>query len=313
MTAIFNNEKIYGITFAPFAKRGTLTTKESKESLKAMKERTNCNCVLLAPAAVQANAYATTIDYKSEYTLSDEEITDTVNYAKELGLKVVLKPTLNCLDGTWRAHINFFDEDVPCEPKWCDWFEAYTDFQMHYAKLANDIKVDMFIPGCEMVMTDRRQDEWRCLISKLREVYSGPISYNCDKYQEHNVKWWDCVDAISSSGYYPIYDWEKQLDRIEKVVKEFNKPFFFAEAGCMSVKDSNLVPNNWETTGAYDGQGQANWYKEMFSKCKERDFVQGMILWSWDADLYDEDHIKDFKDYNIYLKEAESIVSNWME
>ena len=31
--------------------------------------------------------------------------------AQELGLLVALKPTVNCKNGTWRAHINFFDEE----------------------------------------------------------------------------------------------------------------------------------------------------------------------------------------------------------
>ena len=31
---------------------------------------------------------------------------------------------------------------------------------------------------------------------------------------------------ISSSGYYPIDQWEQELDRIERVVQKFKKPFF---------------------------------------------------------------------------------------
>ena len=44
--------------------------------------------------------------------------------------------------------------------------------------------------------------------------YYGLMSYNTDKYQEDHVSWWDCVDVISSSGYYPIDQWEQELDRI---------------------------------------------------------------------------------------------------
>ena len=67
--------------------------------------------------------------------------------------------------------------------------------------------------------------------------YHGLVSYNTDKYQEDHVSWWDCVDVISSSGYYPIDQWEQELDRIEKnCLKNYRKPFFFAEAGCMSRK-----------------------------------------------------------------------------
>ena len=43
--------------------------------------------------------------------------------------------------------------------------------------------------------------------------------------QEDHVSWWDCVDVISSSGYYPIDQWEQELDRIEKQVLKYKKPF----------------------------------------------------------------------------------------
>lgn len=56
--------------------------------------------------------------------------------------------------------------------------------------------------------------------------YHGLVSYNTDKYQEDHVSWWDCVDVISSSGYYPIDQWEQELDRIEKTVLKYRKPFF---------------------------------------------------------------------------------------
>ena len=89
------------------------------------------------------------------------------------------------------------------------------------------------------------------MIAAIRECYDGTVSYNTDKYQEDRVKWWDCVDVISSSGYYPIQDWEQELDRIEAVVKAYHKPFFFAEAGCMSRTGSKHVPNNWGIEGKF--------------------------------------------------------------
>lgn len=91
-------------------------------------------------------------------------------------------------------------------------------------------------------MTGHGAGEWRQTIAEIRRDFKGLVSYNTDKYQEHNVAWQDCVDVISSSGHYPIDDWERQLDRIEAVVAVFDKPFFFAEAGCMSVKGSKYVP-----------------------------------------------------------------------
>lgn len=301
---------INAITFSPFSAKGTLEGAEPRKSIDTAIEKLHINSILFAPEAVQKNAQSEDIDFSSGRTNSDKELIEIINYAHDKGLKVLLKPTLNCLDGTWRAHINFFDKDVPCEPKWGNWFKSYTAFQSHFAEIAQKTGCEMFLPGCEMVNTDRREGEWRKLIDDLRQVYSGPISYNCDKYQEDNVTWWDVVDYISSSGYYPINDWDNQLDRIEKVVKKFNKPFFFAECGCMSTEGSSMIPNDWGLPGGINLNEQAEWYKEMFDKCSKRDFVGGFALWSWTGKLYDEAYAKEERYYDIYLKPAMEVVAN---
>ena len=168
--------------------------------------------------------------------------------------------------------------------------------------------MDLFIAGCEMVQTERREAEWREVIAAIRRKYDGLVSYNTDKYQEHNVKWWDAVDVISSSGYYPINDWDNQLDRIEQVVKKFDKPFFFAEAGCMSVEGSNQVPNDWGVQGAYDEKGQADWFRTMFAACQKREWVGGFGIWEWAA--WHGNGTKPVKrnDYEVYGKEALEVI-----
>ncbi len=273
-----------------------------------MLENTGANFEIFVPTGYQENPQSETITYMSERNVSDEELISMIDYAHEKGVRVALKPTVNCLNGTWRAHINFFDEDVPCEPKWSNWFRSYTDYQCHYAKIAEAEGCEMFIAGCEMVQTERRESEWRKLITDIRMVYHGLVSYNTDKYQEHRVKWWDAVDVISSSGYYPIDDWENQLDRIEPVVKKFGKPFFFAECGCMATTGSSKIPNDWSVKGDVNVIEQADWYKAMFDACSKRDWVRGFCLWSWAGKIESpEDALKN-RFYEICNKPAEKCV-----
>ncbi|MBQ6696180.1 MAG: 1,4-beta-xylanase [Lachnospiraceae bacterium] len=302
-------EYIKGVTFAPFARCGAFEDKAAYQSLDNLVKRTNANFIILVPNGLQETPQSEEIDFSSEATMSDQELCEMIAYAKAKGLRVALKPTANCKNGTWRAHINFFDEDVPCEPKWSNWFRAYTEFQLHYAEIAQRTGCEMFIAGCEMVQTERREQEWRRLIAEIRGVYHGLVSYNTDKYQEHNVKWWDAVDVISSSGYYPIHDWENQLDRIEKVVKHFNKPFFFAEGGCMSTQGANLVPNDWSVRGPVDLEGQADWYRAMFTACAKRDWVQGFAIWDWAGKQYDLEQAQNQGGYDVYGKPAERVVA----
>lgn len=129
-------EYIKGFTFGWGAKRGDFNKEEARQSLKLMKERTASNYVIFALAATQETAFSTKVIYRGQHMVTDQELEEMIDYARTLDLKVMLKPTVNPADGIWRAHINFFDIDVPCEPKWSEWFRSYTDYQLHYARIA---------------------------------------------------------------------------------------------------------------------------------------------------------------------------------
>ena len=194
-----------------------------------------------------------------------------------------VEATVNCANGVWRARISFLTTMCPARPVG-RWFASYTAFQTHYAALAEAEGCGLFLTGCEMTMTEHREAEWRALIAAVRQQYHGPVSYNCDKYGEDHVNWWDAVDCIASSGYYPLKDWENQLDRIEAVSKKYKKPVLFSEAGCMNITGSSAVPNNWELKGTRNDLEQADWYSAMFSACAKRPWVMGFGVWDWPAD-----------------------------
>ncbi|CAH1202684.1 hypothetical protein PAECIP111893_01882 [Paenibacillus plantiphilus] len=302
---------IAGMTWGFMGVRGTWNNESASLSMERMAESTNSNWTAIAFSALQATAFSTEIPYWDEPTVTDDEVRWAIRKAKSLGLQVCLKPIVNCADGTWRAHINFFDKDVPCEPKWSQWFASYRAYILHFAKMAEETSCEMLCIGCEMVQTDRRETEWRQLIAEVRKVYSGLITYNCDKYQEDNVAWWDAVDIISSSGYYPIQDWDRQLNRIEDVVKQFDKPFFFMEAGCPSRTGSAAIPNDWMLQGEHNQTEQADFYRMMFAKCAEREWVRGFMLWDWPAIVYEREQAAHDDGYCVYGKEAEPVIAKF--
>lgn len=300
---------IRGMTWGFIGTRGEWATPAAADSLRLMTERLGTNTACIAFCGWQDTAFSTEVKFRDAPTVTDDEVVWAIREAKALGQRVILKPILNVTDGTWRAHINFFDVDVPCEPKWSDWFASYTEFIVHYAALAQAEGVEMFCIGCEMVQTDRRADEWRAVIAAVREVYSGTVTYNCDKYQETNVTWWDAVDVISSSGYYPQHDWDNQLDRIEAVVRREHKPFFFMEAGAMSTEGSQHLPNSWTLEGDVSQEAQRDWYEAMFAACDRRDWVGGWVLWDWKANLYAIEDAAADPEYALYGKLAEGTVA----
>ncbi|AOZ93123.1 glycoside hydrolase family 113 [Paenibacillus crassostreae] len=307
------NPFIGGMTWGFTGVRGTWNNPSAEHSMEEMVRTLSVNWTTIAFSALQETAHSTEILFEDEPTVTDTEVRWAIQKAQSLGLQVCLKPIVNCADGTWRAHINFFDIDVPCEPKWSEWFSSYTRFILHYAAIAEELGCEMFCVGCEMVQTDRRETQWRQLIHDVRQVYSGIVTYNCDKYQEDQVKWWDAVDMISSSGYYPINTWEEQLDRIEQVVQQYDKPFFFMEVGCPSRTGSQHLPNDWSLQGDPNEEEQAQFYRVMFDQCSKRDWVQGFMLWDWKANLYDPQDASSDDDYCPYGKKAEGIINRQYE
>ncbi|QNU26216.1 glycoside hydrolase family 113 [Geobacillus zalihae] len=287
---------------------------QAKREIDEMVKRCAINTVTFAFAARQEHCYSTYIDWKSGFMPNLNELSELIHYAKSKGLKTIVKPMVNVNDGYWRAYIRFFDEDVPCEPKWSDWFRHYYEYMLAYGQFCEQNGVDMLIIGCEMVGTDHREQEWRYLISQLRQVYGGALTYNCDKYQEHNVKWWDALDYISSSGYYPKGMIENELERIEQVVRHYGKPFFFAEAGCPAVVGASAVPNDWKIIdkGIPSEKEQADYYTEFLSICAKKEFISGFCFWDWPIKSpATKEEIEQPGQYSIKWKQAEQIVAHF--
>ena len=99
-------EYICGFTFAPFCGAGVLNSASAKRKLNRCR-RAGADFVIFAPNGVQKNAHSEEICYTSEATMTDEELVEMIAYAKELGLRVALKPTANCADGTWEGIYQF--------------------------------------------------------------------------------------------------------------------------------------------------------------------------------------------------------------
>lgn len=286
-------------------------SEETLASLRTLKESTAIDTVIIAFVALQEHPQSEVIDFIGEHMPTDEELEKIISYAKEIGLRVILKPMVNCRNGVWRAHINFFDLEVPCEPKWSNWFAAYQKYILHYAKIAEQTDCEMLVIGCELVQTERKENYWRSLVKEVRKMYSGLLTYNTDKYQETEVRWWDCLDVISSSGYYPIHQWNENLDRIERVVAHYKKPFFFAECGSPCRTGCSNIPNDWTYEGELNLEEQAVYYRIMFEACSNRAWVGGFSCWDWLSNYKDEPIIND--GYSVYGKPSCSVIHQFYE
>lgn len=301
---------LHAMSFAYGERRG-FSKKEAvwQHALREMLASTGCDTVVLTVAALQDHAYATDVQFDAPDVMSMEDVLTVSRFIKQLGLSLIIKAMVNCRDGYWRAYIRFFDTYVPTEPTWEQWFASYGKFVNALAETAQKAQADMFCAGCEMVGTDHREAEWRRLIQDVRARYHGAVTYNCDKYQEEHVRWWDAVDVISSSGYYAMDALEENLRRIRTVVEAENKPFMFMECGCPSREGSEYCPNDWRHAGGLDLAAQERWYGAFCQAVEQNPWVRGAAFWDWSATrLYSRESGAYDTGYSVYGKPAEAVL-----
>lgn len=195
--------------------------------------------------------------------VTDEELRTAIRNAHKLGLKVLLKPVLDVRTGQWRAEIKFNNAE-----DWEKWWANYKQFVLHYAKLADAEKVELFTLGGEMISTEKFEAHWRDLARQVRGVFKNPITYNANHGGLEKVRFWDAVDLISVSAYYPVgkgadstveemrASWRPLRTHMKAVSERYKKPVFFIELGMASVRGNSRRPAHWakEDSLPYDGE-----------------------------------------------------------
>ncbi len=268
----------------------------------------------------------------------DEGLVKTTEMARAEGIKTILKPHIWLRDeeGKWRGEIAMNTEE-----DWQMWFAQYEEFILHYARLAEESKMDMLCIGTELHQTCvQRENDWRALIGKIREVYKGPLTYAANfsgEYQE--VSFWDELDYIGVQAYFPLSSkespsiedlksgWSQPLKELQSFSNRYNKPILFTEIGYKSTKDSGKEPWTWpqrlpreERASIYSEEMQAQLYEAMMQEVMSAPFIAGIHLWKWYPNYQERiDRMKERSGNSTYYdidftpqgKQAERVMEKW--
>lgn len=225
-----------------------------------------------------------------EDTVSNDDLAHCINMAHALGMKAMLKPHVDPRSGEWRGDI------IPSE----EWFKSYKDYILRYAKLAESYNVEMYCIGTELpnASMKRWDSQWRDLARKVKEVYSGKITYcaNWDEYK--GVSFWDAMDFVGIDAYFPLTDsknpsrdeliaaWERYAQQIDEWRKEQNitQPLIFGEIGYSSADGTNKYP--WKVLSGLGGENedqmeQAECFDAMLTVMTKRPYFKGIYLWNY--------------------------------
>ncbi len=309
-----------GASIQPFSTTD-LGSDESKRSMDALKS-TGANYVTLIIPYYQNNRQSTAM-YPSWNTPTDTALITAIDYAHSIGLKVMLKPHLETDYIEWRGNIDPAPADRPA------WYESYGKMLEHYGKIAQDHGVEDFCIGTELLRmanpnynADNTQ-QWKNLISKVRAVYSGKVTYSANWYGELDEnQFWGDLDYIGVSAYYDLYhaqnssiaelekSWEGwRTGVIEPMQKKYNKDIVFTELGYRSIERSYRDPWDWSKDAAYSEQDQANAYEALFHYWDKYSWMKGVSLWRWE--IKSPAANSGDKDYTAQNKLAQSVMKTY--
>jgi hypothetical protein len=354
---------IKGYTWGWIGFRGQYDSRFAADSMQKLAEIGNQWVCIAFAASMKSfdNPRISWADANPEM-VTDDEIRRAIDLARVNGMKVMLKPVVDCGDHTWRAWIKFYrpvndqerergmsgefdpwqstpakrDGEVKDLQRWNEWWHNYSEFLVHYAKLAEEKQVPVLCLGCEMNSTEEFEDRWRNLIAEVRNVYSGLVTYNVNHDREDEVHWWDAVDFVSISAYYAIppkagrsledsvqdttsvaeivTGLEPVKQRLARFSAKVGKPILFIETGVISARGFARYP--WSHADEHqespnDEHEQANYYEAMCEVFWNEPWCMGFTWWDWPAKLPDRSWAARQRGFSTYGKQAEEIIRAW--
>ena len=309
-----------GYTWGWCARKGDFQSQEGIYSMERLHSN-GLNWICITVNAYQETFASTEIFPLFGVTQTDEDVIFAINKAKSLGMKVCLKPVVNCLDRAWRAKINF-----PSETNyWEKWFKSYNAFMLYYAEIAEKTNCEMLCTGCEMDGMDTQANYCIDLINNVRKIYSGIVMHNINHGDELKYTWLSEVDLIGVSGYYRVSTptdhskeqmmsvWNEKKKVLFRAHKKYGKPIMFAEIGVRNEQGCTEYPWDFHNRPErpIDEDEQARFYDSVMECFWDEPWFSGFFWWDWRAKLPAEDKANQDRDFGIYKKKAEKVLKEW--
>lgn len=301
--------KQHGLSFAAANPRlGTYGTEASAESLKNA-HALGVDWISVTPFGFQrAEPSIRTGGWET-----DDSVKATIDQAHALGMRVLLKPHLWIRDdGAMETY---------SEEQWQQWFIEYERFILHFATFARDAHADALCIGNELKHTTKRDAQWRSIIRRVRETYSGPITYGANFDEVFDVPFWDALDWIGVSGYFPLVDaaspdreslmraWQPIAAKLETLSATTQRPVLFTEIGYRS--SDGAAWRQWEIprNAPLNLEAQRVAYEAFFETIWPRPWVIGAYPWKWFS--YPNHSSATNNDYEIENKPAAGVIRRY--
>lgn len=219
----------------------------------------------------------------------EEGVVYCIEEAKRKGLKIMLKPHIWFGGGMFHG-----DYEANSETNWEQIESDYRDYLLFYTKIAETYQVDILCIGTELKKwVQMRPRFWEKLITEIKTIYSGKLTYaaNWDSYKK--VIFWNDLDYIGVDAYFPLSNeqspslndlksgWKIHYEELKKTSEDWQKPIIFAEFGYRNVDFAAKEPWDSSKKTGINHKNQELAYQALFETFFNEDWFAGGFLWKW--------------------------------
>lgn len=213
---------------------------------------------------------------------------ELVGLAQRNGFRVMMKPHV-WMRGDWIGEFT-----LETSAQWEEWERQYAEYILAYARLSEELGVELLCIGTELKLaTSSRPAFWKLLISQIKAVYHGKLTYaaNWDHYRE--ITFWDELDYIGVDAYFPLsyaedpdqQELAEACETLKETLKDYagthDQPMLFTEFGFRSAEGA--VGNHWEITRSapVNLELQVMAYEALMACFWKEKWFAGGFLWKW--------------------------------
>lgn len=294
---------IRGVTVGPiesslFPDRGYGT--ESSAALLDFLAQRGVNWISITPFGRIWDLSSTEIqmDFEAPYEENRLAVRRMIEQAHARGIRVLVIPHLWVEAGGWRGEI-----ELGSPERWEAYQRSYRAFVTAWARDAAAAGADAFSIGVECKSwSGRFGGYWRSLITDVRGIFDGLLTYSANWDEAEDVLFWDQLDLIGINAFYPLADHPgatfdeyvrgatSAQEGVAELAAVLEMPVLFVEVGYTTREDAAVEPWLWPddmTEVVIDEREQARALLASFRAFLPQPWFTGFFVWRYYADLDD--------------------------
>ena len=253
----------------------------------------NANYAAIMPFGFIRDLQNPEVIYNTERQWFGETLDGARQYIAELrkeNIAIMMKPQIWVWRGEFTGNIKMNNE-----ADWKRLEETYAEFILDYAKLAKETKCEILCIGTELEQfIANRPEYWKGLISRIKKIYKGKLTYAANWDEFKRTPFWDELDFIGVDAYFPVSNsktptveealegWSAHKALLQQTSIDYNKPILFTEFGYRSVDYAGREP--WRSDRSMNTvnlDAQTNTTKALFETFWAEPWFAGGFVWKW--------------------------------